>query len=176
MVIGRVAKRHTVGPRWRDAGHRLFLLPPVSPVSPVAGRLCLEAGVHGRTLEYFGSIPPACSIFTRQAPTKAPSLSLHLSLSLSCFLSFFLSFALSFFLACFLSLSDLWVKESRTGWTMKNQQERPFLSFCEFFLFSSSAARVRVGAALNGECLPLVEHSSLRISRIICKGCGSGIL
>ena len=104
MVIGRVAKRHTVGPRWRDAGHRLFLLPPVSPVSPVAGRLCLEAGVHGRTLEYFGSIPPACSIFTRQAPTKAPSLSLHLSLSLSpaFFLSFFRSFFLSFLLAFFL--------------------------------------------------------------------------
>ena len=111
MVIGRVAKRHTVGPRWRDAGHRLFLLPPVSPVSPVAGRLCLEAGVHGRTLEYFGSIPPACSIFTRQAPTKAPSLSLHLSLSLSCFLSFFLSFALSFFLSCLLSFSVRFVGE-----------------------------------------------------------------
>ena len=104
------------------------------------------------------------------------SLSLLLSFFLSFFRSFFLSLFLSFFLACFLSLSDLWVKESRTGWTMKNQQERPFLSFCEFFLFSSSAARVRVGAALNGECLPLVEHSSLRISRIICKGCGSGIL
>ena len=103
-------------------------------------------------------------------------LSIYLSLSPAFFLSFFLSLFLSFFLACFLSLSDLWVKESRTGWTMKNQQERPFLSFCEFFLFSSSAARVRVGAALNGECLPLVEHSSLRISRIICKGCGSGIL
>ena len=59
---------------------------PVSPVSPVSGRLCLEAGVHGRTVGIF----VRCRLFyiSTEGWDKG-----SLSFSLSFFLSFLHSWA-----------------------------------------------------------------------------------